>query len=875
MSLPGRFQDLLGRVFRRPSETDLDEEMRAHLQVEIDENVEAGMSPEEANYSARRKFGNVALFKEMTGEVWCFGWLDRLCQDVRIAARMLAKNRAFTFAALLTLALGIGSTTAIFSVVHAVLYPEYAFLDPERVVYASVASGKYFVAPSLVSFVDWRQQCDAFQELTAYRNTTVAWIDEGEPERIVGIKATANIFRMAEVQPLLGRDFDADADKPGKGNEVILGYGFWQKRYAGAASVIGKNVSINNKPCTVIGVMAAGKGFPTADVNFWVPWLIDEDPLRLSTMNGSGLTTAARLRTGVSLAQAQAIVNVLEARLGQSDRNRKDREVRLRAAVDRASPLGESTVWTLFGAVLFVLLVSCVNVANLLLARASVRARETALRAALGASRMRIVRYLLTECVLLSFLGGVAGVVLAYWGVRLFLALKAPGIPGPAEAPLDSPVLLFAIGTSAITAILFGLLPSFHASKTDLVTALRQGTVSFARRTANKKRAALVIIEMALALILLAGAGLMMNSFVRLQNVELGFNPENVIALRVMVPNLGSSQARDPERVAFTDNLLQRLRNLPQVQAAAATSIFPLDGSAYFTGAGKLESSTEKKNFLNVEPVGVTEDYFRAMGIPLLRGRAFTRQDGSLVHPVTILSQNVAQQFWPDENPLGKQLYFQADKMPYEVVGVAGNARYKSLQADYGPKIYVPAGATWVMSTVTFVVRTAGDPSRITSSLKQAVWAIDVKRPVEIETLHDLFEPWIATPRFYLGLFSFFALVAVLMAAIGLYGLVNYSVGQRTQEFGIRMALGARPKDLVGTVVREGALIALAGAGLGLAGALCLTRFIKSFLFGVAPTDALTLAVVSAALVVVAILACLVPARRASRIEPSIALKYE
>jgi putative ABC transport system permease protein len=874
MSLPGRFQDLLGRVFRRPSDTDVDEEIRAHLQVEIDENVGAGMSPEEATYVARRKFGNVALFKEMTGEVWRFGWLDRLCQDVRIAARTLVKNRAFTFAALLTLALGIGSTTAIFSVVHAVLYPEYTFANPERIVEVGVASGKYSVAPSLVSFVDWRQQCDAFQELTAYQNTSTAWIDEGEPERIVGIKATANIFRMAGVQPVLGRNFADDADRPGRGNEVILGYGFWQKRYAGAASVIGKNVSINNKPCTVIGVMAAGKGFPTANVNFWIPWVIDEDPFRLSTMPGRG-TTAARLRTGVSLAQAQAIVNVLEARLGQSDRNRKDREVRLRAAVDHASPLGESTVWTLFGAVLFVLLVSCVNVANLLLARASVRARETALRAALGASRMRIVRYLLTECVLLSFLGGVAGVVLAYWGVRLFLALKAPGIPGPAAAPLDSPILLFAIGTSAITAILFGLLPSFHASKTDLVTALRQGTVSFARRTANKKRAALVIIEMALALILLAGAGLMMNSFVRLQNVELGFNPENVIALRVMVPNLGSSEARDLERVAFTDNLLQRLRNLPQVRAAAATSIFPLDGSAYFTSAGKLEPSTGKKSFLNVEPVGVTEDYFRAMGIPLLRGRAFTRQDGSLVHPVTILSQNLAQQFWPDENPLGKQLYFQGDKMPYEVVGVAGNARYKSLQADYGPKIYVPAGATWVMSTVTFVVRTAGDPSRITSSLKQAVWAIDAKRPVEIETLHNLFEPWIATPRFYLGLFSFFALVAVLMAAIGLYGLVNYSVGQRTQEFGIRMALGAQPRDLICTVVREGTLIALAGAALGIGGALWLTRFIKSFLFAVTPTDTVTLAAVSAVLIAVAVLACVIPARRASRIEPSIALKYE
>lgn len=466
---------------------------------------------------------------------WRFVWLDHLCQDVRVAARLLAKNRAFTFAAVFTLAIGIGSTTAIFSVVHAVLYPDYSFSDPGRVVRVSSVNLKQdqdTQAPSLVSFSDWRQRSDVFQELTAYRTTAVAWTDEGEPERIIGTEATAGIFRMAGVQPLLGRDFNAGADRPGKANVVVLGYGFWQRRFGGAPNVIGRNVLINNQPYSVIGVMPAGKGFPGAEVKFWIPWVLDEDPSRSSTMPGGGFSVVGRLKPGVSLAQAQAVMNVLEARLGQSDRTRKMFGVKLRAMTDSVSPLSKSTVWTLFGAVLFVLLVACVNVANLLLARASVRAREMALRAALGALRIRIVRHLLTECALLSLLGGVAGIALAYWGVRLFVVLKAPGIPGPGAARLDSAILLFAIGSSAMTTFLFGLLPSIHASKTDFTATLRQGLGTVSRRTGKRKRAALVVIEMALALVLLAGAGLMMNSFVKLQNVELGFNPENLITLR-------------------------------------------------------------------------------------------------------------------------------------------------------------------------------------------------------------------------------------------------------------------------------------------------------------------------------------------------------
>jgi predicted permease len=857
MSLLLWMEEMWARVRRRVSDEELEDEIRAHLEIEIDENIDSGMAPEEARFAARRKFGNVALAKEMTREVWRFVWLDSLCQDVRIAVRMLAKNRIFSFIAVFTLAVGIGSTTAIFSVVCSVLFPKFSYSDAGRIVYVNSTDAK------------------SVRELTVYRPTSVDWGDQGEPERVAGIETTANIFRMAGVSPSLGRDFDPDADTPGKGDVVILGRGFWQRRFGGTPDIVGRSVLVNNKPYSVIGVMPADKGFPSADINYWIPWVIDNDPLRSSTIPMGGYTVAGRLKEGMSLVQARSIMNVLETRLGQSDRIRKKFGVGLRAATDSVNPVSKSTVWTLFGAVVFVLLVACVNVANLLLARASVRSQELAIRTALGASRARIIRYLLTECLLLAVAGGAAGILLAYWGGRLFLALKAPGVPGPTDARLDLAVLLFAVGTSTLTALLFGLLPSLHASKTDLVAALKQGIGPLARQTGKRKRAALVVMEVAIALILLAGAGLMMNSFVRLQDVELGFNPENVIAFRVTIPE---SQTQKPELdrgIAFVDELLQRLQLLPQVHKAAASSIFPLDGLNAMTSARIQEASPGNGHWLAIEPVAVTEAYFQTMQIPVRLGRTLAASDGLAAAPVVVLSQEAARQFCPGVDPVGKKLFFAGERIPRQVVGVVANVRYGTLQAEFGPKVYVQAAPDWMSHYVTFVVRSDVDPRTIAAGLKREVWTIDPKMPIEMESLKDLFEPHIATPRFYLGLFGCFAFVAVLMAVIGLYGLVNYSVGQRTHEFGIRMALGAQAKDVLGTVAREGALTALAGTGLGLVGALCLTRFIKSFLFGVAPTDGITLIIVSLVLVVVAILACLIPARRASRIEPSIALKYE
>jgi len=878
MSLLIRLADIWGRLRRRPKNVELDEEIEAHLDLEINENIAAGMPPEEARCAARRKFGNVALFREMTSEVWRFGWFDRLCQDVRFAGRALARSRTFTLAAISTLAIGIGATVAIFTVVYSALFPVYSFRNPDRIMHISAFylkdardAGR---APSLASFMDWRRNNEALEFITAFRHRALAWMDGGEPARIMGLAATSDIFRMAGIHPMLGRDFEPDADLPGKGKVVILGFEFWQERYRGDRNIVGKHVSIENEPYTVIGVLAPREGFPSSDIRYWIPWQIAENPL--DTMPGGGFSCAGLLKGNLSLLQAEEAMNLMEARLARnSDRIRQKFGVALKAWPEFASRRFNRTVmWTLFGAVFFVLLVACTNVANLHLARAAVRARETALRAALGASRARIVRYLLTESALLSMIGGAGGILLAYWGIRLFVYLKPSGIPGPGEAQLNFGILFFAVGASTLTALLFGLLPALTASKQDLVSSLKEGLTATASSSIRRKRAVLVVCEIAIALVLLIGAGLMIRSFVALINVELGFDPKNILAFRVAPPKTAPEVSAVQRRDRYFADLLNRLRALPSVQAVAASSIFPLDGSAAFTSASTDDGSANP-DWRAVEPIGSTHGYFETLRIPLLRGRAFAEQDDSGNAPIVILSREAAGKFFPRRNPIGKRLRIRTEKFSREVVGVVGDVRYQTLQTQYGPKVYVPAGSEWMMGYVAFVVRTDRNPGFLAPALKREVWALDPRSPVEIQSIETLYEPHIATPRFYLGLFGFFACIAVAMAAIGLYGLINYSVTRRTHEIGVRMAVGAQAADVIGMVLRNAVLLALAGITLGVAGALWLTRFLKVFLFEVASTDVLTYFVVSAVLLVVALLASLGPARRAAGVDPSVALKNE
>jgi len=862
---------------------ELAEELESHIRMHTEDNLRAGMSREAARRAALIDLGGIEQVKEEYRERRGIRWLDELRLDLRYGMRTLARSRAFTLAAVLTLAIGIGSTTAIFTVVHASLFPEYPFRDPDRVVRVSSDSLKDAEdsgrAPSLVSYRDWRRDNEVFSQLVAYRRSSMSWVDQGEPARVLGGAATAEIFRMAEIQPALGRDFDPDADQPGKGNEVILGHAFWQRRYGDDPAVIGRTVSINNRPFTIVGVMPASMGFPFADTNFWIPWVIEEDPARASTMPGAGFLVVGRLKEGISIAQAKTAMNLLEARLAISSAKIRSRfGVGLKVWTDFASPMDPPVVWTLFGGVLCVLLVACVNVANLLLARASMRAREMALRAALGASRTRIVRYLLTESLLLSLLGGSVGILLAYLGVSLFVAWKPPAVPGPVEASLNPAVLVFAVGASVLTALLFGLPPALAASRPNLVAALKESAATAPSPSTKRNRSILVIAEVALALVLLAGAGLMINSFLRLENVELGFDPRNVLAFRVANPvaNPGASLNQDGEenRARFTNDLLRRLRALPQIRSVAASSMFPLDRSASYTSAS-AEKDPAKPRWQAVEPVGSTAGYFEAMRIPVLRGRAFTDRDDVGNAAVVILSRKAAQQFFPGVDPIGGKLLLRTETVPREVIGVVGDARYRALQTEYGPKVYVPAGGDWMMGAVTFVVRAEHDPRALVPALKREVWAMDARAPVEILTMKDLYEPHLATTRFYLGIFGFFAFVAVSMAAIGLYGLINYSAAQRTHEIGIRMTLGAQSADVVGMLLGNAALLALTGIVLGITGAFWLTAYMKTFLFAVRPADVLTFATVSAVLFSVALLASLIPARRASRVDPAVALKYE
>jgi len=858
----------LHSLFRsRRVEQDLDDEMQYHLEMEIRENILRGMNREEARHAALRKFGGVEQVKEHFRDRRRVNLLDNLMRDTRLGFRSLRKAPGFTVAAIITLALGIGSTTTIFTITYSVLFPALPYANAQRLF-------DVLPSPSLSEFVDWRERNEVFDELAAWRMADNVWSDQEEPERISGLAVTANLFRMAGVSPFLGSDFPRDAEKPGKGNLVILGYGLWQQRYSGDRNVIGKSVTLNGKPFLVIGVMPVDKGYPSAKTRYWLPWGIDEDPGRLAPFN-IGFRVVGRLKRGITLDRARIAMNLLARQSPQRTRTSEaEPSVGLEPVLKGQIGGNQLTVLTLLGSVLFVLLIACVNVASLILARGSARGKETAMRAALGATRARLIQYMLAESLLLSFFGGGLGVLLGYWGLRAFVVLKAPGIPGPSQIHFDSVILAFALGSSILTAFVFGLLPAIHASSPSLVDALKQ-TGRTSQRFGNRLRGALIVTEIALSLTLLAGAGLMMRSFLLLRGVELGFDPNNLITVPVTLPKTADGDTSPQQSVAFLDDSLHRLRLLPGVRETAAVNMFPLEGSTAHGVITLGDDARAKKR--PVEFIYATDTYFHTMAIPLLEGRGFGGADRSGAPATAIVSERLGHLLWPNETALGKKIRFGSDPNPRKIVGIVGDARYGVLQDEYRPKIYFPYSQhTSGFSEITIVVRTMGPPRSLVPLLRREIRALDPKVTIgTMDTAEELYRQWIVEPRFYLGLFGFFAILAVALACVGVYGVISYSVGQRTQEIGIRMAVGAQAGDVVLMVMKQGAILVLLGASLGLAGALALTRFIKSFLFGVTPTDAGTLGLVSALLIAAAMFACLMPARRAMKVDPMVALRYE
>ena len=816
--------------------------------------------------------------------------------DLKFAFRQLLKNPGLTAVAVLTLALGIGANTAIFSVVNAVLLRPLPYPESERLVWLS-ERGQNFPTMSISypNFTDWRTQQTVFEYIGVYNWGSYNLTGKGEPYRLTGVRISADAFAALRAKPAIGRLFNNDEDKPGAPSLVILSYGLWQNRFGGDTGVVNQSITLDGRPYTVIGVMAVGFAFPSR-TDLWLPVgpLSSEESWK-SRGNHPGLFGVARLKSGVTLAQARAEMETIAVRLEQQypDSNKNNR-IRTEPLLDNYVNNVRPALWTLLGAVVFVLLIACANVANLLLARAAARQKEMAVRAALGAGRWRIVRQLLTESVLLAVVGGTLSLLFASGGVRLILAMSRDAIPRASEIGLDAGVLGFAAMVTVLTGILFGLAPAWQAGRFDLHDTLKdtsRGTTGGRARL----RQGLVVAEVALTLVMLVGAGLLLRSFHRLQRVNPGFATRRVLSFRLDLPE--KKYAKEEQQVGFYQDLLEKLRVLPGVQAASVTSRLPFGGNDWQTSfliEGQPEPPPNERPSMEVHLVG--PDYFRVMGIQLLRGRAFTEQDdrghlrgrdlSSLSNGqrwmaglnAIIVDEEFARRHWPNEDALGKRVKLPwGEKSPtLTVLGVVGRVKINELNEQGGfVQSYLPflQGPGQGMAVV---MKTASEPKELIAAARQQVQAIDAEQPIyDVRTLEEIRDNSIAPQRLNLTLLVVFAAVALALAVIGLYGVLAYAVTQRQREIGVRMALGAQRRNVLGLVVGHGMRLALIGVTLGLAGALTLTHLLRSLLFEVGPFDPATFLMVTAVLLVVALLACWIPARRAARVDPIEALRYE
>jgi putative ABC transport system permease protein len=808
--------------------------------------------------------------------------METFLQDVRYGMRVLLKTPGFTAVAIIALALGIGANSAIFSVVNAVLLRPLPFTDPDKLAWVSEQMPRGgFNAVSAPDLLEWQDWSHSFEDLAGYSgdfwNVTGG---AGEPERVPGAQVGANMFSMLGVQPFLGRAFTGEEDLPGGEPVAILMRGLWQRRFASDPDVVGKTLTLNDKSYTIVGVMPASFRLPEP-VDVLVPLALDANEQRTSDRILL-MSVIARLKPGINFEQAsaelQGIVNMLD------EQRQAARPVGMRVGVvslhEHIVGNVRPALLVLFGAVGFVLLIACANVANLLLARAAARQKEMAIRAALGAGRVRLIRQLLTESVMLALAGGCLGLLLALWGVDLLIA----GLPedladiaqGVGRVGVDGGVFGFTLAASIITGILFGLAPALVASKPSLNETLKEGgkksKSTFGLRSVG---GTLVVAELALALVLLVGAGLMMKSFLKLQAVNPGFRPERVLTMR-----LDLSMPRYAERgrqAAFFKQVLERVERLPGVQSASVTSGLPLTGFSMMMMSMSVEGQPAPVPGQDPPIIGnsVSNDYFDTMGIPLLKGRFFNDQDTETSQKVVIVNESFARKYWPDDDPIGKRVMTNSRSGGRTIVGVVGDVRGMGLGEDIRPEVCLPylQSAT---SHMSIAVRTEADPMSLAAAVRSQIQDVDRDQPVaKVMTMNQHLAQSVSEPRFNMLLLGVFAALALALAAVGIYGVMSYTVAQRTHEIGIRMALGARQNDVVGLIVRQAMALTLLGVVIGLGAAFALTRVMESLLYSVSATDPATFALISLVLIGVALAACAVPARRAARVDPMVALRYE
>ena len=894
MKLPGELIRRLRMLFHRKQfDREMDEEMRLHIELREKELRErqlhgSGAPAEQAYAEARKHFGNVLALREASHDSWGWSWLEHLTQDLRFAFRMLRKSPGFTAVAVLTLALGIGANTAIFSIIDAIFLRPLPYPNASQI-YLVARTGNAFGGESIspAIFAAWRQRQEkifAHLALVQGLGESTTLMVSGQAENVASMTISTDFLAMVGIHPILGRDFVAEEGRVGGPNVVMLSNSLWRERFGADPYIVGRNLTLNSKSYTVVGILPPGFTDPTfspPNAQFWFPAQV---PATSNDPSNGGRLCFGALKPGVRVAEAEAALTAALSDLRREfpkmfTANERAHLIPLREMLNQWAG---TTMLLLFGAVGLVLLIACVNVANLTLARSATRQREMALRTVIGASRGRIVRQLLTESILLALLGGVLGIAACYASFQFIVTLVPANLPHVGAFGIDARVLLFAFALSIAAGIAFGFVPALGASRVDLSGPLKESAAQVGARASGGLRRSLAASEIAISFVLLIGAALALESLARLAMVKSGFDTQNVLTFAVSLPSRKYDTAA--KRTAFFDQAISRVSAIPGVEQAAIIDTLPLrEGSDILFSIEGGTAVPPAGQPLDAEIRIVSPDYFRALQIPLISGREFTGADNASGAPVVVINQTMARMFWPGKDPIGQQIWIgkpmgpaQSEPAPRRIIGIVGDVRESALEDMPGQGMFIPYTQTKWNDSASFLLRTRAAAAVSLPEIRSALHDVDPGEPLtHVESMEQVVSGSLNDWRFHAILLGIFGALAVVIAAVGVYGVISYSVAQRTHEIGVRMALGAQRRDVLRLVLSQGASLALAGIVVGVLAAIGLTRLMASLLYGVAPTDPATFIAVAILLLIVALIACYIPARRATRVDPMVALRYE